>query len=90
MTRLSSINKLINKGIESLLQTSDYLIPKSLEPNVIDLRFFHKINSVRSNDIHLKYKRFTTSGCKDKGIRKFNFVAKNQFLLKMNIIQVCD
>ena len=28
----------------------------------------------------MKYQRFTSSGCKDKGIRKFEFVGKNQFL----------
>ena len=36
--------------------------------------------SVRSNHISLKYQRFTLSGCKDIGIRKFKFVAKPQFL----------
>ena len=36
--------------------------------------------SVRSNHISLKYQRFTPSGCKNIGIRKFKFVAKTQFL----------
>ena len=35
---------------------------------------------VRSNDLSWKYQRFTSSGCKDIGIRKFEFVAKTQFL----------
>ena len=30
----------------------------------------------------LKSQKFTPSGCKDIGIRKFEFAAKNQFLLK--------
>ena len=28
----------------------------------------------------LKYERFTPSGCKDVGIRQFEFVTKTQFL----------
>ena len=39
------------------------------------------MNSVRSNNISFKYKRFTLSGCKDE-IGKFEFVAKNQVLDK--------
>jgi len=35
---------------------------------------------VRSNNISLKYQRFTTLGSKDIGIRKSEFVAKSQFL----------
>jgi len=31
----------------------------------------------------LKYQRFTPSGCKDIGIRKFEFVAKNPFLCSL-------
>ena len=30
--------------------------------------------------VSFKYKRFTPSGCEDIGIRKFEFVAKTQFL----------
>jgi len=30
--------------------------------------------------LSLKYQRFTPSGCKDKEIRNFEFVAKTQFL----------
>ena len=41
---------------------------------------FQTINSVWSNNISLKYYRFTSSGCKNIGIRKFEFVAKNHFL----------
>ena len=37
------------------------------------------MNSVWSNT--LKYQRFTPSGCKDKWIRIFEFVARTQFLL---------
>jgi len=38
------------------------------------------MNSVGSKRLRLKYQRFTSSGCKDIGIRKFEFVAKNHFL----------
>jgi len=38
------------------------------------------MNSVRSNNLSLKYQRFTPTGRKDLGIRKFEFVAKSQFL----------
>jgi len=41
---------------------------------------FQTINSVRWNNLSLKYQRFTRSGCEDIGIRKFEFVAKTQFL----------
>ena len=41
------------------------------------------MNSFRSNNLSLKYKRFTPSDCNDIGTRKFNFVAKTQFLLKL-------
>ena len=47
-----------------------------MQHNVIDT-----MNSVRSNNVSLKYQRPTPSGCKDIGIRKFEFVAKTQFLL---------
>ena len=38
------------------------------------------MNYLRSNKISFKYLRFTPSGSKDIGIRKFDFVAKTQFL----------
>ena len=38
------------------------------------------MNSVRSNNLSLKYQRFTPSDWKDIGIRKFDFVAKTQFI----------
>ena len=44
------------------------------------------MNSVRSNNISLKYQRFTTLGSKDKGIIKSEFVTKTQFLY--HILQV--
>ena len=44
------------------------------------------MNSVRSNNISLKYQRFTTLDLKDIGIIKSEFVAKTQFLYeKKNI-----
>ena len=38
------------------------------------------MNSVRSITLSLKYQRFTPLVSKDKRIRKFEFVAKAQFL----------
>ena len=39
--------------------------------------------SVRLNYLSLKYQRFTTNCCNDIGIRKFDFVARTQFLWDM-------
>ena len=41
---------------------------------------FQNIYSARSNSLGLKYKSFTPSGCKDKGIINIEFVAKAQHL----------
>ena len=40
------------------------------------------MNSVRSNNLSLKYQGFPPLGCQDIRIRKFEFVAKTQFLCK--------
>ena len=40
----------------------------------------YTMNTVRSNNLSLKNQRSTPSGFKDIGIRKFEFVAKTQFL----------
>ena len=40
---------------------SDFIIPISLQPNVVDLKYFQTLNSGRSNNLSLKYKRFTQS-----------------------------
>ena len=39
----------------------------------------------------LKYQSFTLSGCKDKGIKKYEFVAKTHFKTKElnNALQAC-
>ena len=39
--------------------------------------------SVRLNNLSFKYERYTPPGCKDKAMRKFEFVVKTPFLLKM-------
>ena len=41
---------------------------------------FQTKNSVRSNNIGLKYQRFTTLGSKDIGIITSEFVAETQLL----------
>ena len=38
------------------------------------------MNAVRSYNVSLKYQRSTSSGCKDIGITKIEFVTKTQFL----------
>ena len=53
---------------------------------------FQTMTSVRSNNISLKYQRFTTLGSKDMGIRKTEFVARTQFLYLaalLNSFAVC-
>ena len=45
-----------------------------------NLFFTKTMTSVRSNNLSLKYQRFTTLGLKNIGIRKSEFVAKNQLL----------
>ncbi len=42
------------------------------------------MNSVRSNNISLKYQRFTTLDSKDIRIIKSEFVAKTQFLFRQS------
>ena len=46
---------------------SDFLIPISLQPNVVDM------NCIRSNNLDLKYYMLKLSGCKNIGIRKSEF-----------------
>ena len=60
----------ICKGIECLSQTLTY--------NLIhyDLKYFKKLMLFFSNNLSLKYQRFTPSGSSDKGIGKFKFLAK--------------
>ena len=38
---------------------------------------FQTMNSVRPNNLSLKYQRFTSSDCKDIGIRQLEFVKNN-------------
>ena len=50
-----------------------FLIPWQLE--VVTFEILNCVISVLSNCLSLICQRFTASGCKDKGIRKFEFVA---------------
>ena len=56
---------------------SDFLIPISLQPNVVDLRYFKLW--ILLHQIILVW-NIKTSGSIDIGIRTFEFVAKTQFL----------
>ena len=67
------------KGTEFLLQTLT-VSPIHLSNRCRRPLIFQTMNSVKSNSLSLKYRRFTPSGCKDIEIRKFEFVAKTQFL----------
>ena len=68
-------NKTKFKGIESLSQTLNFLIPISLEPNVVDLWYFKLILFDLTEFIVLNILE-----SKDIGFRKAEFVAKTQFL----------
>ena len=62
-----------NKGIEFLQQTQDFLIPISLQSNLVNLRHFKQWIML---DQILNYQTFSLSGCKGIGIRKLMFVAQ--------------
>ena len=51
-----------------------------MELSVLYLKIFQTVNSVRSNNLSLKYQRFKPSDCEHIEIRKFELVAKTQFL----------
>ena len=42
---------------------------------------------VRSNNVSLQYQRFILLGCKDIRVRKFEFMAKTQFLYVIKSMQ---
>ena len=52
------------------------------------------MNSVRPNNLSLKYQRFTSSDFNNIGIRQFDFVTKTQFLCglvtKRRLLQLKD
>ena len=47
------------------------------------------MNSIRLNNLSLKYQRSTPSDCKDKVIIKFEFEAKTQFRLGKENVFYC-
>jgi len=77
---------LIQFNVISLIKGNKFL-PQTLtvSPYILATRccrplMFQTMNSVRLNSLSLKYHWFTPSGFKDIRIRKFEFVAKTQFL----------
>ena len=50
------------KGVESLCTNSDFLITIIFETKYCRPWIFQTMNSVKSNNLNLKYQRFTTSG----------------------------
>ena len=59
---------------------SDFLIPISLEPYVVNLWYFNFLIFLSKKSHSLKFQRFTTLESKDIRIRKSEFVEKSQFL----------
>ena len=58
---------------------SNFLIPLSLQPNVVELRYF-KLRIRFDQKPKFEIKSFTPPGCIDIGIRKFELVPKTQLL----------
>jgi len=56
--------KKLSKKMSFFLKLYNFLIIISFLSDVLDL-LFQAMNSVRSNSLILKYKRFTPSGCKE-------------------------
>ena len=70
-----------SKGIESLPQTLNFLIPASLQPNLVNLWYFKL--TILVDKIVSVWNRFTPfSFIIDIEIGKLKFVAKTQFLYK--------
>ena len=46
------------------------------------------MNAIRSNNVSSKYQRFTSSGCKDIGFTKTEFVTKTQFLKNFYVLLI--
>ena len=63
------------KKVLSLCHKLKFSNPNTFATQCRRPQIFQTINSVRSNNVSLKYQRPTTSGCKDIGIRKFEFVS---------------
>ena len=59
---------------------SDFTIPISLQLNVVNLRYCNLWFRLG------KYLRFTSPGCKDKGMRIFDFVTNTQFYVWHRIL----
>ena len=57
---------------------SDFLIPIFLQTYIIDLRYLKLLKN-----LSFKYQRLAPSSCKYIVNRKFQFVAKTQFLLTL-------
>ena len=49
---------------------------------------FQTLKSVKLNSLSLKYQRFIQSGCKNKGIRKLDFLVSIQFLESIKKLQL--
>ena len=78
-------DSLVTKKNWVFATNSDFITPIFMQPDICRRSFkFQTMHCVRSNKLSLKYLRFTPSGWKNTGIRKFFFVAKTQFLCPLN------
>ena len=66
-----------------LFTNSDFIITKSLHPNLADIYNFKLEILFRSRSLSLKYQRFTATGCKGVGIRKFELVERKIWVLSV-------
>jgi len=60
-----------------------------VQPDVTYLRYFlNYALYFRSNHLSLKYQKFIPPGCEDMEIKRYEFVAKIQFLKAILLVQL--
>ena len=80
------VNKVVKKDLKMTkicVKGTEFLSFKKSYPYILATCrpwIFKNINSVRSNNLSFKYQRFIPTSCRDIEIRKFEVVAKTQFL----------
>ena len=58
----------VDDKLKIFVTNTDFLIPISLQPSVVDLKIFQSMNCVKLKNQSLKYLGFTPPGCKNPGI----------------------
>ena len=87
----SKLDKMKDQRNWVFVTNSYFLIIVSLQPNVVYRRRVLDIlnlNSGRSNNLSLKYQRFTPSSSTDIGIRKLKVVEKLNSFLQFSVSQL--